>query len=214
MNPARLLVLAVLAALIAVVPASLQAAAASPQQPTVETLIGTVGPGATITLRHQDGRAVTQLQAGSYAIEVHDGSASHNFRLRWPGVDQSTQVAWTGTVTWNVLFWAGTYAFVCDPHNDFMNGSFTVGSGPPPPPPPPPPPSGERVLTGFVGPGYDIELRDAQGNDVNGRLIPAGTYRIEIYDYSPIHNFELKGDNFDEETEGRVDGTRDLARDV
>ena len=108
---------------------------------------------------------------------------------------------WTGTVTWNVSFSEGTYRFVCDPHNDFMNGSFTVGSGPPPPPPPPPPPSGERVLTGFVGPSSDIGLRDSQGNDVNGRQIPAGTYRIEIYDYSQIHNFELKGDDFDEETE-------------
>ena len=142
MNPARLLVLAVLAALIAIVPASLHAEAGSPQQATVETLIGTVGPGATITLRHQDGSAVTQLQPGSYAIEVHDESASHNFHLRGPGVDQSTQVAWTGTVTWNVSFSAGTYTYVCDPHNDFMNGSFSVGSGPPPPPPPPPP-SGE-----------------------------------------------------------------------
>ena len=103
-------------------------------------------------------------------------------------------------MTWSSTFSAGSYRFSCDPHNDFMNGSFTVGSGPPPPPPPPPP-SGERVLTGFVGPGYDIGLRDASGNEVNGREIPAGSYRIEIYDYSSIHNFELKGDNFDEETE-------------
>ena len=144
---------------------------------------------------------------------MHDESASHNFHLRGPGVDQSTQVAWTGTVTWNVSFSAGTYTFVCDPHNDFMNGSFTVGSGPPPPPPPPPPP-GELVLTGFVGPGYDIGLRDAQGNDVNGGQIPAGAYRIEIYDYSPIHNFELKGDDLRRGDRGRVDGPRDLARDV
>ena len=95
MNPARLLVLAVLAALVAIVPASLHAEAASPQQAAVETLIGTVGPAATITLRHQDGSAVMQLQPGSYAIEVHDESASHNFHLRGPGIDQSTQVAWT-----------------------------------------------------------------------------------------------------------------------
>jgi plastocyanin len=105
-------------------------------------------------------------------------------------------------VTWPVNLASGSYRFQCDPHNDFMNGSFTVGSAPPPPaPPPPPPPSGERVLTGFVGPGYDIGLRDSNGVEVNGREIPAGTYRIEIYDYSSIHNFELKGDNFDEETD-------------
>jgi plastocyanin len=149
---------------------------------------------------------VTQLQEGEYSIEVHDESASHNFHLTGPGVNQSTEVSWSGTVTWSVNFAAGSYRFQCDPHNDFMNGSFIVGSAPPPAPPPPPPPSGERVLTGFVGPGYDIGLRDSSGNEVNGREIPAGTYRIEIYDYSSIHNFELKGDNFDEETDVSLTG--------
>jgi plastocyanin len=200
MDRARLLLIAVLAALVPILPASLHAEARSPQQPAAETLIATVRANATIDLRHADGRPVTQLQAGAYAIEVHDETASHNFHLSGPGVDQSTQVSWTGTVTWNVTFSSGTYNFQCDPHRDFMNGSFNVGSGPPPPAPPPPPP-GQLVLTGFVGPGYDIGLRDAQGNDVNGRVIPAGSYRIEIYDYSQIHNFELKGDDFDEETE-------------
>ena len=94
---------------------------------------------------------------------MHDESASHNFHLTGPGVDRSTEVSWSGTVTWSVDLGTGSYRFQCDPHNDFMNGSFTVGSSPPPAPPPPPPPSGESVLTGFVGPGYDIGLRDANG---------------------------------------------------
>jgi plastocyanin len=193
----------VLPALVATLPASLHAEASAPQpkQAAVETLIGAVRQNATIDLRHSDGTPVTQLQGGAYSIEVHDESASHNFHLTGPGVDQSTEVSWSGTVTWSVNLAAGSYRFQCDPHNDFMNGSFAVGSAPPPAPPPPPPPSGERVLTGFVGPGYDIGLRDASGNEVNGHEIPAGTYRIEIYDYSSIHNFELKGDNFDKETD-------------
>jgi hypothetical protein len=56
------------------------------------------------------------------------------------------------------------------------------------------------VLNGFVGPGYDIALTDAQG-DLRGRQLPAGTYQVNIHDYSSIHNFELKGDGVDVETE-------------
>ena len=135
MNRARLLLLAVLAGLVPILPAALHAQAAQQQQqaPT-ETLVGTVRANATIDLRHADGRPVTQLQAGAYAIEVRDESGSHNFHLSGPGVDQSTEVSWTGTVTWNVTVSAGTYTFQCDPHSEFMNGSFSVGSEPPPPP--------------------------------------------------------------------------------
>ncbi len=49
------------------------------------------------------------------------------------------------------------------------------------------------TLVGFVGPGYDISIRDSEG-DLRGRTIPAGTYQVTIHDYSSIHNFELKGD--------------------
>lgn len=56
------------------------------------------------------------------------------------------------------------------------------------------------VLNGFVGPGYDIALTDGRG-DLRGRQLPAGTYRVRIHDYSTIHNFELKGDGVDVETE-------------
>ena len=79
---------------------------------------------------------MTQLPAGTYSIEVHDETGSHNFHLSGPGVNELTEVSWSGVVTWSVTFSAGTYTFACDPHNEFTNGSFTVGSGPPPPPPP------------------------------------------------------------------------------
>ena len=126
MNRARLLLLVVLPTLVATIPASLHAEtsaprpkqAAQPKQAAAETLIGTVRQNATIDLRHSDGTPVTQLQEGAYSIEVHDESASHNFHLTGPGVDQSTEVSWSGTVTWSVELSAGSYRFQCDPHND------------------------------------------------------------------------------------------------
>jgi len=56
------------------------------------------------------------------------------------------------------------------------------------------------VLKAFVEPGYDIGIRDQVG-DLRGRTIAAGTYTVEVYDYSTIHNFELKGDGVDVETD-------------
>ena len=90
------------------------------------TLVGTVGPGFTITLT-QDGQPVTELAAGTYTIEVDDQSGSHDFHLSGPGVDETTDVAGTGKTTWEVTLEAGDYTFVCDPHAGSMNGSFTVG---------------------------------------------------------------------------------------
>jgi hypothetical protein len=83
-----------------------------------------------------NGARVTHLDAGTYEVQVHDNSTVHNFHLRGPGVDNSTEVEFKGTTTWLVTLTDGTYTFVCDPHASFMRGSFTVGSAQPPPPPP------------------------------------------------------------------------------
>ena len=101
-------------------------------------MYATVRANATIDVRHADGSQATQVAPGSYTIQVTDESASHNFHLTGPGMDRSTQVSWSGTVTWSVTLSAGTYTFVCDPHNEFMRGSFTVSTGLAPPPPPAP----------------------------------------------------------------------------
>jgi plastocyanin len=92
-------------------------------------LIGTVGPGYTITLTDADGNSVMSLAAGTYDIEVHDNATIHNFHLFGPGsVDESTDVAGTGQVTWTVTLVAGTYTYQCDPHaNSGMRATFTVG---------------------------------------------------------------------------------------
>ena len=89
------------------------------------TLVGSVGPGFTITLT-VDGEPVSALPAGSYTIEVDDMAGSHNFHLTGPGVEEATEVAETGKATWEVTLEAGEYTFLCDPHASSMVGGFTV----------------------------------------------------------------------------------------
>ena len=93
------------------------------------TLQGVVGPGFSITLT-QNGTKVTHLDPGTYTISVDDESADHNFHLSGPGVDQTTDVAGTGTTTWTVTFADGTFFYQCDVHSSTMHGSFTVGNVP------------------------------------------------------------------------------------
>ena len=108
MNRIRIVLLASIAALAALV--VVVAAQAAPP-----TLIGTVGPGFTITLT-QGGKKVTTLKAGAYTIKVADKSAQHNFHLTGPGVNKLTSVPGTGVTTWVVKLAKGTYKYVCDPH--------------------------------------------------------------------------------------------------
>jgi plastocyanin len=99
-----------------------------------ETLVGTVGTNDAyvISLKHQDGSAVTSLTAGTYQIEVHDNSAIHNFHLTGPGnVNQTTGVDDVTTVTWTVTLEPGTYTYKCDPHAPVMQGTFTVTAAAP-----------------------------------------------------------------------------------
>jgi plastocyanin len=89
-------------------------------------LVGTVGPGFTITLK-QVGKPVKTLKAGTYSITVSDKSNIHNFHLRGPGVNKEiTQIGFVGTKTVVVKLRKGKYTFVCDPHFTTMKGSFKV----------------------------------------------------------------------------------------
>ena len=45
--------------------------------------------------------------------------------LSGTGVSQATTVSGRGTTTWQVVFTAGKYTYVCDPHPS-MNGALTV----------------------------------------------------------------------------------------
>jgi plastocyanin len=111
--------LALVAALAALVVAVAPASAAAPK------LVGTVGPGFTITLT-KAGKKVTSLKAGKYTVVIHDKSNIHNFDLKGPGLSKKTSVGYVGNKTWTVTLKKGTYKFVCDPHVTVMKGSFKV----------------------------------------------------------------------------------------
>ena len=84
------------------------------------TLVGTDGPGFTITM------SAKSVKAGNYTITIKDKSNIHNFHLIGPGVNKMTSVGATGTFTWKVTLKKGTYRFVCDPHASFMKGTLKV----------------------------------------------------------------------------------------
>jgi plastocyanin len=121
---------------------SANGAAAPGQTPTLH---GTVGPDFEIALRDEQGNRVTKLDPGTYEVEVEDKSDFHTFHLEGPGVDERTEVAFTGKARWTVTFRDGTYVYHCDPHPS-LRGTFVVGN--PAQQPPPPSPS---VITSKTG---------------------------------------------------------------
>ena len=84
------------------------------------TLIGTDGPGFTITMSKKT------VKAGTYVITIHDRSSIHDFHLTGPGVNKVTSVPAVGTKKWTVKLKKGTYHFVCDPHHTIMHGVLNV----------------------------------------------------------------------------------------
>jgi plastocyanin len=91
-------------------------------------LVGTVGPGSTISLKTTTGKRVSTLPRGSYSITVKDRSDEHNFAMRGPGASRTlTGVDFVGTKTVTLKLGAGRFTFVCTPHSDDMRGSFSVG---------------------------------------------------------------------------------------
>jgi len=84
-------------------------------------LVGTTGPGFTITLT-KGGKAVKTLTAGKYMITVNDKSSSHNFHLLGPGVNKTTSVPFLRETVQK-----GTYTYRCDIHfASGMIGHFKV----------------------------------------------------------------------------------------
>jgi plastocyanin len=92
-----------------------------------KTVVGSVGPGFTISLK-LDGKKVAKLKAGvPYRFTVTDRSSGHDFHLTGPGVNKVvTGVGFTGTKSVILKLKKGTYSFVCDPHSSSMRGSFKV----------------------------------------------------------------------------------------
>jgi hypothetical protein len=76
---------------------------------------------------------MTRLPPGTYTVQVHDLSTSHDFHLTGPGgIDRRTEVGEIEHPIWTLTFRAGTYTFKCDVHAA-MKGTFLVAAGAPPP---------------------------------------------------------------------------------
>ena len=92
-------------------------------------LVGTVGPGFTITLT-QGGKPVKALRAGKVMLVVADKASFHNFVLeqtKGGKLDREiTGVAFTGSKTVTLMLTKGKYKFYCQPHEGSMFGTFTV----------------------------------------------------------------------------------------
>jgi len=155
-----------------------------------------VGPGFSISIANGAGVKVTRVPVGTYSIDVSDLSAEHNFHLKGPGgIDMATDVAATGSVTWNLRLLDGTYTFLCDAHPGTMRGTLAVGAAPPPKP----------KLTGRVGPGKVISLKTAAGTTV--KTLKAGTYRLTVRDATRGENFHLLGAGVNKKTGVRFKGS-------
>ncbi|MDQ5822549.1 MAG: hypothetical protein M3540_14025 [Actinomycetota bacterium] len=106
----------------------------APPPPTTTTttpkppgkLVGTVGPGSSISLKKSSGGSAARLAAGRYAVTVRDRSKADNFHLVGPGVNRSTAVGFVGTRTWAVTLKKGTYRFQSDPHKTRLKGTIRV----------------------------------------------------------------------------------------
>ncbi|MEX2210320.1 MAG: hypothetical protein WD689_00950 [Gaiellaceae bacterium] len=152
------------------------------------TLYATVGPGYTISLENAAGAAVTQLDPGTYAIEIDDRSSDHNFHLVGPGgVSAGTEIGFVGKRTVTVTLGNGQYTYVCDDHSYDMLGQFAVGTGSSTPPPTTTP---QNKLAGTVGPGFTITLTKGGRRFTS---LKAGIYSIVVNDRSSAHNFHLLG---------------------
>jgi hypothetical protein len=151
-------------------------------------LFGTVGPEFTITLKNAAGATVTNIDPGTYDVQVTDNSAFHSFHLKGPGVDNTSGVQETGTQTWTVTIQNGSYAYFCDMHPSSMRGTFIAGT----PTPPVGTPSAITAKTHLVlkvGPGFTITLKTAAGKSF--KAMKRGTYTILVRDLASIHNAHL-----------------------
>jgi plastocyanin len=156
------------------------------------TLTGVVGPGFNISLKNPDGTSVSHLDPGTYDIAVTDNEVTHNFHLRGPGVDMSTDVEGVSTVMWTVTITDGTYTYLCDAHPVQMKKTFTAGAVQPPPPPPP-----TTRLSGKVT-AKTISLRKSSGARL--KSVPQGRFKVTVSDTSTAQNFHLIGPGVNKKT--------------
>lgn len=95
---------------------------------TLLAVIGTADdPEAyAIGILDASGNVVTSVPAGDYSLTFVDRSQMHNFHLTGAGVDVATEVRGTDETTVELTLEAGTYTYVCDPHQGTMRGELEV----------------------------------------------------------------------------------------
>jgi plastocyanin len=117
-----LVTLGVLAAAVFLVPASAM---------TTPKLVGTVGPGYTITLK-KGTKKVTTLKAGKYTFVVTDKAPIHNFTLERETGGKFEKVltatAFQGKKTVTLALKTGKWKYYCSVHEPQMFGFIRVTS--------------------------------------------------------------------------------------
>lgn len=95
-------------------------------KPTTTKLVGTVGPGMSISLVNAAGRRVRTVKAGAARVTVRDRSRSHSFHLVGKGVNRRSGTAFRGTRTWTVKLSPGALRWYCDTHPKTLRGAAKV----------------------------------------------------------------------------------------
>jgi plastocyanin len=95
-------------------------------------LIGTVGPGYTISLKKGTAKVKT-LKAGKYTFVVTDKASIHNFTIErekgGPKIEKTlTGTSFQGKKTVTVTLKTGSWKFYCSIHEPQMFGFFKVTS--------------------------------------------------------------------------------------
>ena len=95
-------------------------------------LIGTVGPGYTITLKKGTAKVKT-LKAGKYTFVITDKASIHDFTIErekgGPKIEKTlTGTSFQGKKTVTVTLKTGSWKFYCSIHEPQMFGFFKVTS--------------------------------------------------------------------------------------
>ena len=119
-------------ALLLLVPGLAAAVFLVPAQASTPKLIGTVGPGYTITLKKGTAKVKT-LKAGKYTFVITDKASIHNFTIErekgGPKIEKTlTGTSFQGKKTVTVTLKPGSWKFYCSIHEPQMFGFFKVTS--------------------------------------------------------------------------------------
>jgi hypothetical protein len=88
-------------------------------------LAATVSAGRSPAVRDAFGLPIKSAPAGRYVVTIHDLTRAADFRLRGPGINRATGLAFRGTVRWALTLAPGTYTYFSDSHPK-LRRTFTL----------------------------------------------------------------------------------------